>query len=145
MKYLLDTNVISEFRKEYPDTNVIDWLAKVDEERTLISVITVAELRRGVALLKDGQRKALLAAWVDKVLADRFDGRILDVTQPVAARWGLIMANAKQSGLALDFMDGFLAATAQVHSLCVVTRNVRDFQQLDLMIVNPWLSSGAGS
>lgn len=138
MSYLLDTNVISEFRLPMPDANVDAWLQSVDEEKTFISVASIAEIRRGAALLAEGRRKQSLLNWLQEILTERFRGRVLDVTPEVALLWGDLMAHARQNGFGLSIMDAFLAASARVHALRVVTRNVRDFERLNLEVINPW-------
>lgn len=138
MNYLLDTNVLSEVQRPRPDTAVLSWLDQIDEERLYLSVITVAELARGVALLPNGRRKVDLATWLEKDLLARFGRRILDVDSQSAFLWGRLMSDAKLAGRHLSVMDGWIAATALRHGLCLVTRNVRDFGYLGLEIQNPW-------
>jgi len=136
--FLLDTNVISEFVKPKPDQNVLRWLEKADEDVTFMSVVSLAELRYGIELLDAGRRKSALHSWVSEHLPERFAGRILAIDSVIANQWGRLSAAARQRGTGLQVMDGFIAATALAHSHVVVTRNVRDFQNLDIEVVNPW-------
>jgi predicted nucleic acid-binding protein len=138
VNYLIDTNVISEAAKPQPNRQVLAFLHETDEDRLFISVITLAELRRGIALKADGKAKSALETWLSVGFLHRFSGRILDVTPPVADAWGRLMADAKQRGVALHVMDGFLAATAQTHGQTLVTRNVKDFAPFGLALLNPW-------
>jgi toxin FitB len=138
VSFLVDTNVISEVAKPHPSPQVIAFLHETDEDRLFISVITLGELRRGVALKTDGRVKSALDAWLRGDLLERFSGRIVDITIPVADLWGELMADAKQRGIGLHAMDGFLAATARVHNQTLVTRNVKDFVPFGLPLVNPW-------
>lgn len=138
MTYLLDTNVVSEFVSPRPDVNVVRWLHDLHEDDAFISVITIAELRRGIELLEPGSRKSALSLWFSDDLPRRFEKRIIDVTASIANAWGEIMGEARKAGIALSVMDGFLAATAQAHSLVLVTRNTKDFQSLRVEIKNPW-------
>ena len=138
MKVLLDTNVLSEVRRPAPEPKVLGWLDTIDEDRAFISVASIAELRRGIALMEDGRRRAALAAWLAVDLPGRFSGRILAIDPAVAERWGDVMAQARQSGVALSVMDGFFAATALVGELVLATRNTKDFAPLGVPLFNPW-------
>ena len=140
MSYLLDTNVLSEVRRPRPDVRVLAWLDQVEEERLHLSVITVAELARGIALLPAGRRKADLALWLETDLQLRFGHRLLSVDGDTAFLWGRLMADATREGRVLSVMDGWIAAIALRHQLIVATRNVRDFENLGLEIFNPWLN-----
>lgn len=138
MNILLDTNIISEVRRPQPDVSVLNWLAELDEDRAYISVIALAEIRRGISLLEQGRKRDALTDWLADELTQRFSGRILLVDQRIAIAWGDLMALTKQKGLGLASMDGLIAATALVHNLTLATRNVKDFQSLGLQIFNPW-------
>ena len=104
------------------------FLHETDEDRLFISVITLGELRRGVALKTDGRMKSVLDAWLRIDLRERFSGRIVDITAPIAELWGELMADFKQRGIALNAMgkNGFLAATARAQP------NARDPQRQGL-------------
>ena len=141
MSYLLDTNVVSEWVKPEPAPSVVEWLSGVDEEETFLSVVSLAELRRGVDLLGAGRRRQRLEKWLSEDLADRFHGRILAIDIAVADAWGRLTARASRAGRTLGTMDGFVAATAAAHGLTLVTRNVRDFERLGVDVFNPWGSA----
>ena len=138
MSLLLDTNVLSEVQRPAPSAKVLAWLDTIDEDRAFISVASIAELRRGVALLEDGRRRTALAAWLAHDLPERFAGRVLPIDHAVAERWGDLMAQSRRSGVALSVMDGFFAATALVNNLTLVTRNVKDFVAFGVLLLNPW-------
>lgn len=138
MTFLLDTNVVSEFVKPKPDQNVLHWFEKADEDITFMSVISLAELRRGIELLDAGRRKSALHSWLSEHLPERFAGRIITIDSVIADHWGRLSAAARRQGFGLQVIDGFIAATALAHSHVVVTRNVRNFQRLDVAVVNPW-------
>ncbi len=87
MSYLLDTNVLSEFKRPRPDRNVVAWVDAVDEDETFLSVVSIGELRRGIALLPTGSRRTALDAWLGGELRLRFEGRVLDVTPMIAEAW----------------------------------------------------------
>jgi predicted nucleic acid-binding protein len=135
---LLDTNVLSEVQRPAPNPKVIGWLDTVDEDRVFISVASIAEFRRGVALMDDGRRRAALATWLANDLPARFAERILPIDQAVAERWGDLMAQSRRTGFALSVMDGFFAATALAKDLTLVTRNVGDFAPFGVPLRNPW-------
>ncbi len=138
MSFLLDTNVVSEWVKPQPHRGVITWLAEVDEDTVFLSVVTLAELRRGVDRLPGGRRKERLEVWLCDELPLRFTGRSLGIDDEIADAWGHLVARSEASGRAMSAMDGFIAATAVVHGLTLVTRNVADFRGVLAMIVNPW-------
>lgn len=140
MSFLLDTNVVSEWVKPNPNSGVVQWLDAVDEDRTFLSVMTIAELKFGVARLPDGQRKDRLVDWVTVRLPERFERRILDVNGETAQLWGTLMADRQRAGRPAGAMDGFIAATAHQHGLTLVTRNVGDFVPFGIDVLNPWAS-----
>jgi hypothetical protein len=138
VNFLLDTNVLSEMQRPAPDMKVLGWLDAVDEDRVFISVASIAELHRGIALRDEGRRRDTLADWIANDLPTRFADRLLPIDRPIAARWGDLMAQSRRSGVALSVMDGFFAATALVRDLTLVTRNVRDFASFGVPLLNPW-------
>jgi len=136
--YLLDTNVVSEWIRPQPNPNLVAWLDEVDEDRLHVSVATFAEIRHGIELMAPGRRRQALMRWLDEELADRFADRILPIDRAVAESWGVVMARASASGTSLATMDGFLAATAAIHNLTLVTRDATDFRGAGVPIFNPW-------
>jgi len=138
LNFLLDTNVLSEIRRPKPNSNVIRWLDEVDEDRCFISVATVGELRHGISLMGAGKRQNTLASWLENDLVDRFDGRILPIDQTIAFKWGDLLAVSKLNGRTMSVMDGWIAATAAVFDLTLVTRNTRDFEATEITLLNPW-------
>ena len=138
MSFLLDTNVVSEWMKPRPNVGLVGWLADVDEDRTFLSVITLAELRYGIERLAQSNRKNRLEEWVEGELPLRFEGRILGVDGEIANFCGKVVARSEALGRRVDAMDGLIAATAEVHGLTVVTRNVSDFQYVVKNVLNPW-------
>ncbi|HEY6466537.1 MAG TPA: type II toxin-antitoxin system VapC family toxin [Candidatus Acidoferrales bacterium] len=139
--YLLDTNVVSEWVKPRPNSNVIRWLADIDEDTVYLSVVTFAEVAHGVAEMPPGRRRDALKSWLEKDLYLRFERRILLVDFPVASAWGKLMALRRRSGVTLNPMDAFFAATAGVHSLTLVTRNTKHFDKAGISTFDPWLPS----
>ena len=110
--FLLDTNVLSEAVRAKPETRVLDWIGAADETILYLSVLTLGEIRKGLALLPQGKRRTRIESWIEVEVQSRFAGRILSVTFAVADRWGLLAAEAKKKGRALATIDGLLAATA---------------------------------
>jgi predicted nucleic acid-binding protein len=141
MKFLVDTNVVSEWVKLRPDSGVVDWMTEVDEDRVFISVISMAELRRGIERMPDGNRRSRLDEWLREELPQRFERRVLLVDHAVAEAWGRIVARCEMAGRPISTMDGFIAATAEVHDMALVTRNVSDFEFSVREVVNPWTKS----
>jgi len=138
VNFLLDTNVVSEGVKPRPNPGVMEWLATADEDRLFLSVVTLAELRYGVERLPVGRKSAQLQEWLETELAVRFEGRVVVVDEAVAATWGKLLAKADAAGRPLGAMDGFLAATATVHQMTLVTRNEMDFAAAAIKTFNPW-------
>lgn len=136
--FLLDTNVISEIVRPRPSANVVKWIEAADESTLHISVLTLGEIRKGIALLSDGRRLMSLESWFDKDLAHRFSGRILSIDRAIAERWGRISAHAKATGSPLPVIDCLLAATAMQHDLIVASRDKTYKEVAGLELFNPW-------
>lgn len=139
MSFLLDTNVVSEWVRPRPNAGVIAWLAGADEDDVFLSVVTLAELRYGIERMAVGQRRRRLNDWLANDLLFRFDRRVLPVDGTVADTWGRLTAAREASGRPISVADAFIAATAAVHGLTLVTRNVADFEQTIRAVVNPWI------
>jgi predicted nucleic acid-binding protein len=138
VNYLLDTCVLSEPAQPRPDAMVKRWFAAIPESRLCISVLSIGELRKNISRLTDNARARAIAAWLDGDLMSRFEGRILDIDIAVCNRWGSICGALVKLGRSKRVVDSLLAATAIEHELALVTRNVADFSDFDLRIVNPW-------
>ncbi len=138
MSFLLDTTVVSEWMKPLPNPSVIRWLAEVDEDRVYLSVMTLAELRYGTERLASGARKSRLEEWLHEELLLRFEGRLLVIETAIADAWGRVMSRCSAVGKPIGVMDAFFAATAEVHALTLVTRNVSDFTASGISLFNPW-------
>src|SRR5437016_7203463 len=133
--FLLDTNCISELVRSKPEPLVLQWMEAADESLLHLSVLTLGEIRKGVAGLPQSKRRTQLETWLELELQARFSGRILPIDAAVADRWGLLAANAKRRGKALSSIDGLLAATAIHHNLTIVSRNVSDFANTYVPVV----------
>lgn len=141
MSFLLDTNVVSEWVRPRPDSGVIAWLAEVDEDQAFLSVVTLAELRRGIARMARSRRRTQLDEWLHRDLPLRFENRILPIDSQVALIWGDIVSEREAEGRPITVMDAFIAATARTYNLTLVTRNTSDFAGSVTAIANPWLES----
>ena len=135
--FLLDTNIISELVKPKPEASVTEWIENTDESLLYLSVLTLGEIRRGIAALPQSRRRATLEAWLDKDLRARFENRILAIDQEVADRWGLLTAAARNQGI-VPVIDGLLAATALEHNLTLVTRDTGQIPSMGIAVFNPW-------
>lgn len=136
--FLLDTNCLSEVVRVHPDPHVMAWFEAVDEGLLYVSVLTLGEIRKGLATLAQSKRRSRLETWLEVELRARFSGRTLAVDAGIADRWGLLAAEAKSRGRALSVVDGLLAATALHHNLTVASRNVGDFAITGVSVVDPW-------
>src|SRR5580704_14481684 len=136
--FLLDTNCISEAVCANPEPRVLAWIEAADETLLYLSVLTLGEIRKGLAALLPGRRRTKLETWLEVELRARFSGRILSIDAEVADRWGLLAADSKGQGKPIPVIDGLLAATALDHNLTIVSRNVSDFSNLPVAVVNPW-------
>jgi predicted nucleic acid-binding protein len=137
--FLLDTNVLSEFKRSgEPDPHVRDWLRATDPDLLWASVLSLGEIRKGIERLVAGKRRTDLEEWFQRDLSQWFEGRLLPVTKAVAERWGVLSARSLDKGTPLPNVDGLIVATALENDLTLVTRNLKDFVGLEITIVNPW-------
>ncbi|HEY1660149.1 MAG TPA: type II toxin-antitoxin system VapC family toxin [Candidatus Sulfotelmatobacter sp.] len=140
MSFLLDTNVVSEWVKPKPNAGLMRWTGSIDEDRVFLSVVSLAELRRGIERLQAGARQRMLGEWLRYGLPSRFEGRILPIDPAVADVCGRIVHRSEKQGRPIEAMDAFIAATAEVYQLTLVTRNVSHFVVLK-DVLNPWTDS----
>lgn len=136
--FLLDTNVVSELRKKSnADSSVVGWSLSQPASMLFLSVIIVRELEYGVLLAarKDAQKAGVLKNWLETIL-ERFDGRTIAIDTEIARRCAALHVPDPKSE-----RDSWIAATALVHNLTVVTRNTRDFEGTGVKLFNPWLAS----
>jgi predicted nucleic acid-binding protein len=140
--FLLDTNVISELRRpEKADSNVAAWAGAIPAASFFLSAISILEIELGTLQIahKDAVQGAVLRAWIDNQILPRFDGRILAVDTAVAQRCARLHVPDPRAE-----RDVLIAATAMVHGLTVVSRNVADFEPIGVALLNPWEAPGAG-
>ncbi|MGI8743850.1 MAG: type II toxin-antitoxin system VapC family toxin [Bryobacteraceae bacterium] len=136
--FLLDTNVPSELTYPRPKQQVERWLDETDDEQLFFSVISLAEICKGIAKLPESKKRVQLQGWLNSTLRPWFAGRILPITEVIAERMGRWAGEGEAKGLTIKIADGLIAATAIEHDLTVVTRNVKDFVRFSVPIFNPW-------
>jgi toxin FitB len=137
MSYLLDTNVISEPRRRKPDQKVVSWLAGIDDSEAHISALTIGEIKKGAEKRVSAKERSDLLIWLER-LRTRFAGRILPLTDETFVVWGKLIAEFEKRGQPRPALDSLLEATALEHDLVLVTRNVRNFKDTQVTILNPW-------
>jgi predicted nucleic acid-binding protein len=137
MRALLDSCVLAEIGKDKGNPAVKSAVAEVAATDLYLSVITIGEVAKGIALLHASRKKTLLGVWLARVENDYAD-RILPIDIETARLWGEITARAQKSGVVIPTADGLLAATALRHGLHVMTRNTRHFEASGALIVDPW-------
>ena len=136
MNYLLDTNVISELRKSDCNQSVKSFADEISWDNFYLSAITVGELCYGIEKLPEGKKKHDLSIWLYSKLPEWFDRRIIPLDTEVLLEWGKIRANA---GRTLPVADTLIAAAAIVHHMILVTRNTKDFDDIEgINLLNPW-------
>ena len=137
MRVLLDTCVLSELRKAQVDVGVRQAVDEIPDDDLFVSVISIGEIAKGIALLDDSRRKRELQSWLQSLERD-YATRILPVDRDTAHIWGELTATARKNGRIISASDGLIAATARGHGLHVMTRNVFDFEPTGAMLINPW-------
>lgn len=138
MKWLLDTNVLSENIRLDPDRKVLAWIAAHQGGELAISLITVAELRAGVAALGEISRQRSLEAWLSAHVIPSFAERTLPLTLEILVDWIELSRRLNARGRPKAAADLLIASTARVHDLTLVTRNLRDFANTGVVVYDPW-------
>ena len=138
MKYLLDTCVVSELIKKSPNAKVVSWLQHQDEADLYLSVLTFAEIEKGIAKAPSQAHKQKLRAWLDDDLRRRFDGRIIPVDLQAAIKWGAVQGGLEKQGKMMPVMDSLIAISALVYNCTVVTRNTSDMVHSGVELLDPW-------
>lgn len=135
MTYLLDTNVLSEWRKARPDPGVAQWLRSIGFRQLFISAVTIGEIRRGITKLErrnDSRQAAVYDEWL-RTTKTMFADRLVGVSVETAEEWGRLPLDQP-----IATADGLIAATARVHGWTVVTRNAKDFEPTGARVLNPF-------
>jgi predicted nucleic acid-binding protein len=138
---VLDTNVISELTRQAPTLGVISWLDSLTAAEVATTAITAAELLYGVARLPNGHRKRELAAAVNGLLSDDFQGRVLSFDERAAGRYADIVTDRERLGRPIGVADAQIAAICRTVDATLATRNTNDFEKTGIELINPWLLS----
>jgi len=137
VRVLLDTCVLAELRRPRPHPGVRRALETLTSEDLFVSVLSIGEIAKGIALLKDEQRKRVLQTWLQTLERDYAD-RLLPIDLETSRSWGELTAVAQSAGSTVPAVDGLIAATARRHGLHVMTRNTADFAACGVLLLNPW-------
>jgi hypothetical protein len=138
MAWLLDTNVLSEIRRQKPHPNVLDFFASHPLIEFFMSVVTLAEIRFGIEMVLDPGKRALLADWLDVQVRPMFAGRVLGMDEAVLLRWRLLVEQGRRVGHTYSQPDLLIAATALQYELTVATRDLSGFSRTGVKLVDPW-------
>ena len=141
MAYLIDTNVVSETLKPRPERRVVDWISRQMANDLFLASISLGELVRGVRRMRDRARRERFQRWIDYDLAAQFQGRVLPFDRETAVIWGEIMGDGDRVGRPKPMADAQIAAVARRHGLTLVTRNMRDFVGMEVVLLDPWASA----
>ena len=138
---LLDTNIVSAIMAPAPPPIVIDWLNRQETVTLYLSTITIAEIGYGLCVMRDGKRRRSLEDRFEKFVTDGFEQRILDFDERSARLYAEVMGRRKAMGRPLSVLDGQIASIARANDLAVATRNIRDFEECGLDLINPFDST----
>jgi predicted nucleic acid-binding protein len=135
VKYLLDTNVLSEIRKSNGNAAVKAFVSKIRDDDIYISAISIGEICHGIEKLPEGPKKTELSIWLGQNLKERFHGKIISLDANIMMEWGRLQARSRT----LPLFDSLIAASALAHRFTIVTRNIKDFDKIEgLLLLNPW-------
>jgi predicted nucleic acid-binding protein len=140
VRWLLDTNVVPETGRIRPNRTVPAWFSRQPDELVAISIVTLAELREGAARHADDRRRSEIAQWMDTAVASWLGERTLPATLEILVDWLDLGRKLSAKGMTRNPADLLIAATARVHGLIVVSRNVRDFAGTGVVVYDPWNS-----
>jgi hypothetical protein len=138
---ILDTNILGALMRSVPDAAVVKWLDRQPAESVWITSITLFEARFGLALLPSGRRRQRLALEFDRLLREDLENRVLDFDSPAATEAASLAAARQKSGRPVDMRDTQIAGIALARHATLATRNVRHFADLEISIIDPWVSA----
>jgi len=141
MAWLLDANILSELRRPKPEPKVVDFVSGCPLDQLYVSAVTLAEIRFGIELVGEPNRRAELNDWLTHKVRPMFDHRVLQVTEDVMLKWRLLVEEGRKAGHTFSQPDLIIAATAIHHGLTVVTRDRSDYDKAHVPVVNPWDAS----
>ena len=139
--WLLDTNVISELRRTRPEPHVVEFVVSRPLERLFVSAVTLAEIRFGIELVADVNRRAALTDWLTHKVRPMFEQRVLPITEDIMFKWRLLVEEGRKSGHTYSQPDLIIAATAAHHGLTIVSRDTADYERAGVPLKNPWKAS----
>lgn len=139
--FLIDTNVLSELMRDHPDPSVLSWFSEQAANRLHTSAVTHAEILAGIALLPTGKRRDAMAHAVSQMFEEDFSGRCHAFGKLAVPHYALVKAQRQRRGRPIDTADAQIAAIALASGFALVTRNTKDFEDIDdLTLINPWQS-----
>jgi predicted nucleic acid-binding protein len=136
--WLLDTNVLSELRRPKPDAKVVQFVTGQPLDLLYVSVVTLAEIRFGIELVKDVARRMDLNEWLDHNLRPMFEERVLDVTEDIMLKWRLLVEEGRRRGYTFSQPDLIIAASALHHGLTIVSRDTSEYERAGVRVLNPF-------
>lgn len=137
--WLLDTNVLSELRRPRPDRKVLAFIAAQSLEGLYVSTVTFAEIRFGIEIIADANRRAELNDWLAHKVRPMFEQRVLAISEDIMFKWRLLLEEGRKARHIFSQPDLIIAATALDHGLTVVSRDVGDYRKARVPVLNPWL------
>lgn len=137
-EWLLDTNILSELRRQRPEPKVVAFIAAQALERLYISAVTLAEIRFGIERVADATRRAELNDWLTHKMRPMFEQRVLPVSEDVMFKWRLLVEDGRKAGHTFSQPDLIIAATALRHGMTIVSRDTSDYEKARAPVVNPW-------
>ncbi len=138
MKYILDTNIISELIAKQANSKVLDFVSSLDQKDVYLSVVTIGEIKSGIENVKSLEKKQKLNRWFEQDLLVRFENKIVSIDVETMLIWGKINQKLKSKGKSLPIMDSLIASSCINAGFTLVTRNEKDFQNLDINVINPF-------
>ena len=138
--WLLDTNILSELRRPRPEPKVVEFVAAQSLESLDISSVTLAEIRFGIELVANVNRRADLNNWLTHKVRPMFDQRVLPITEDIMLKWRLLVEDGRKGGHTFSQPDLIIAATALEHGITLVSRDTSDYERARVPVLNPWLA-----
>lgn len=139
--WLLDTNVLSELRRPKPDAKVVRFVSGQSLDLLYVSVVTFAEIRYGIELVKDVTRRMELNDWLAHKLRPMFENRVLDVSEDIMLKWRLLVEQGRKNGHTFSQPGLIIAATALHHGLTIVSRDTSEYETAIVPVLNPWTTT----
>ena len=137
MRVLLDTCALSELRRPEPNDAVLRAIDALASEDLFVSVLSIGEIAKGIAVLKESKNRRALQSWL-QTLERQYADRLLPIDLETSRIWGELTTAAQKMGRTIPATDGLIAATARRHGLHIMTRNIGDFEPAGVLVLNPW-------